>query len=183
MLVTFALIFVFYWEDILAEIGDWLSNFTTHRYTGALLFSLGAGGMAYWVVSVRRGWGAVPFMTFWFLMTFVGLFLGLALFTEAGVNAHASMQENLQIAISEGDSTGAMKVLVTTFLLPVTFFLFAVGGFSVLAGVVTKVDPTEASKIVAGGGNRPAYTMGTKHQRKKHKVTNKKMAKKLGRGK
>ena len=183
MIVLFALVLVFYWEDILGEVGDWLSNFTTHRYTGALLFSLGVGGLIYWVVAVRKGWGSVAFMTFWFLMTFVGLFLGLALFSEAGLNAHIAMVENFNTAIASGDMTGAMKVLVTTLLLPIIFFLFAVGGFVVLANTIASVEPTGAGKTLTGGGNKPAFTMGTKHRRQKHKVTNKKMAKKLGRGK
>ena len=178
-MVTFGIVLVFYWEDILKELGEWLENFGTHRYTGALFFSLGIGGSIYWVVAVRRGWRNVPLMTFWFLITFVGTFLGLALFSEAGLNAHKSMVENINAALAAGDMTSAMKVLVTTLLLPITFFLFAVGGFAVLANTIADIEPTGAARAIAPAAIQPSKH--TKHGRQNHKTSNVRMRKKLGR--
>jgi len=177
MIVLFGIILVFYWEDILAEIGDWMANFPSHRYTGALFFSLGVGGMVYWIVAVRKGWGAVAFMTFWFLLTFVGLFLGLALFTDAGVAAHTSMVENINLALQKGRMTDVMKVLVTTLLLPVAMFLFFTGGFVVLASFIVQVDPTKATSAIAP----QVQTAAGKHKHKRFKTSNKRMSAKLGR--
>lgn len=183
MIALVAVVVIFYWEDILAELGDWLTNFTKHRYTGALIFALGIGGLLYWMISVRKGWNTVAFMTFWFLISWVGVFLGLIMFTEAGVAIHQAAHDNFWTAIDSGDMTGAGKVIVTTIALPLAFVTFAIGGFAVLFGLFSKVDPTEITKAASGGVSAGPID-GLKHRRKsykKHKTSNAKMAKKLGR--
>lgn len=177
MVVIVGILLFFYWEDILAELQNWIANFPTHHYTGTIIFALGMGGLIYWIIVARKGWATVPLMTFWFVITFVILFLGLFAVTSAGLEAHTILVESFSEAFNRGDLVGAVKPLVTVLLVPLAFVFFAMGGFAYIASLVAPLEPTGALEGIAGA----AASKHKKQRRKKLKHSDKRMKQKLGR--
>lgn len=141
-----------------------------HWWVGFAIFSLMVAGVTYYFAVYRA---APSVLAFWFLISFVGFFIGLLAFTDAGVAAHAQLHDAFWNAVNNGDISGIIAFLYVPLLIFIGFqaapFMFWLSNRGLQAAGAPPVLPEQSVKTI-------------RHKNKsKHTRSRKRMQKKLGR--